>query len=168
MNPHDSDLKKALDLQAYADGELAEDERRRVELLLRQDPGARALLGSLNGLRELMRNGEPESRVEESREFYWSGIAREIERVEALEAVPAGIGAWFPSRAWWRWALPVGAAVAVMIFVVSPPDGVRSAAVATFGLNHEVVSETDDAVTFTFRSEPAVMSVTWVQGRHDF
>ena len=66
MTPHQSDLKKVLDLQAYVDGEVSAEGRRRVEALLLGDPEAQELARSLSGIRELMRSGEPEARLTDS------------------------------------------------------------------------------------------------------
>jgi len=74
--------EQQLRLQAYLDGELPEEERRQVESWLASDEGARALLDELSSTVNALRENEPEHRPDCSREFYWSGIAREIEKAE--------------------------------------------------------------------------------------
>ena len=78
-----------LKLQAYLDGELPEAEAREMANRLARDPGAAALLTELRETREALRTFEAETRLPESREFYWSKIKREIERQEPSRPAPA-------------------------------------------------------------------------------
>lgn len=169
MIPDRSDLKKVLDLQAYVDGEVSAEERRRVEALLERDPGAQSLTGSLRGIRDLVRSGEPEVRLTESREFYWAAIERGIRREAVANPEPRNFADLLRAHGWLRWALPaLGVAAAGVMLMVLQPARWRPATVAALSLNHEVESESDDSVAFTFRAEHSGMSVVWVQGRHDF
>lgn len=107
-----------LKMQAYVDGELPSGEAAKVEALLASDAGARQLAASLKATRDALRDNEPQLAVPESREFYWSKIAREIERLEAQPARPA-------PQPWLRWArrwlVPVGgvAVLAGLLAVLS-------------------------------------------------
>lgn len=86
MMDHDAQLK----LQAFLDGELAEGEARMVAEGLARDPEGAALLAELRHTRQALAGFEAGVKLPESREFYWSKIEREIERVskEAREPVP--------------------------------------------------------------------------------
>jgi hypothetical protein len=56
-----------------------------VEVWLEKEPGAAELLTELRQTGEALAGYENGIRVPESREFYWSKIAREIERLERVE-----------------------------------------------------------------------------------
>jgi anti-sigma factor RsiW len=76
------DYEAQLKLQSYLDGELPEAEARQVANWLAQDQEATALLAELRNTRQAMAGFENGLRLPESREFYWSKIKREIERLE--------------------------------------------------------------------------------------
>ncbi len=85
MKNHESELK----LQAFLDGELPEKEARAIATLLAQDREAAGLLAEMKFTRQALSGFDRAIRVPESREFYWSKIEREIERLPAVEtAVP--------------------------------------------------------------------------------
>ena len=163
---------KTLRLQAYVDGELDARERDQVQALLARDPEAAALVQSMAGLRSILRDGEAVVPMPISREFNWSQIQRQIAlqgggeaRVKDSEAqmVRPTIGEWL------RWAVPCLGAGALAIFLLSTQfSGSTARSTAVLGLNHEVETETDDTVAFTFRAESAGMSIVWVDGHHDF
>src|SRR5262245_49184294 len=97
-----------LQLQAWMDGELPAEEARRVEALLRTSPEAEALASELRMTKGFLAGNEPEAKVPETRDFYWSKIRREIERTEAAEsaaASPAPAPAWLLS--WRRFLAPL-------------------------------------------------------------
>jgi anti-sigma factor RsiW len=110
--------ERELQLQAYADGELAPRDAAEVERWLAGDPEARALLEEIRHTREALRAYEAAVRLPESREFYWSKIEREIRRLEApeRERVPASTGVWALVQ---RWVPLAGlAAVVALLFAV--------------------------------------------------
>jgi len=74
--------EQQLKLQAFLDGELSEGEAREVAVWVARDRDATALLAELRNTRQALAGFEADLKVPESREFYWSKIAREIERVE--------------------------------------------------------------------------------------
>ena len=82
MMNNESQLK----LQAYLDGELSEAEARTVANWMAQDREAVALFAELRQTRQAMSGFEAQIRLPESREFYWSKIRREIERLEPAPA----------------------------------------------------------------------------------
>lgn len=89
-----------LKLQAYLDGELTGREREEVAKLIDAREDVRALLAELQHTRAALRQGEPERRLDCSREFYWSQIERGIES-QAVEA-SAGKGAGIGVLSWMR------------------------------------------------------------------
>ena len=71
-----------LKLQALLDGELPEREAREILAWTQRDGAAAALLAELKNTRQALAKSEPHLSVSESREFYWSKIEREIQRLE--------------------------------------------------------------------------------------
>jgi anti-sigma factor RsiW len=115
-----------LKVQALVDGELPPNEAAQVEALLAGDAGARQLAASLKATRDALRDNEPPLAVPESREFYWSKIAREIERLEAQNAQPVPT----PWLRWARrWLLPVGG-VAVLAGLLAMLSASRTPALS--------------------------------------
>lgn len=113
--------EQLLQLQAWMDGELPEEEARRVEGLLRTHPEAEALVAELRMTKGFLAGNEPQLKVPESREFYWSKLRREIERVEAAEvaaSAPAPAPTWLLS--WRRFLAPLsGLAMIAFLSVLS-------------------------------------------------
>jgi negative regulator of sigma E activity len=104
-----------LKVQAFLDGELPEKEARDIAALLARDADAKALHNELRNTRQALAGFEPAVKLPESREFYWSKIAREIER-SAPEAKPVERGApWIRFR---RFLIPAGAVAACILVAV--------------------------------------------------
>src|SRR5258706_239311 len=79
--------EQQLKLQAFLDGELPEREAREILAWTQRDSGAAALLAELKNTRQAMTGAAPQMKVPESREFYWSRIAREVQRQEPRATV---------------------------------------------------------------------------------
>jgi anti-sigma factor RsiW len=108
---HESQLK----LQAFLDGELPESEAREMAALVARDPEATALLAELRNTRKALANFEPDVKVPESREFYWSKIEREIQRSEPEPQSVETVTLFQLIR---RFLLPASAMAAVAIAVI--------------------------------------------------
>jgi len=80
-------LDDPLKLQSFLDGELPADEARTVAALIQRDPAAAALLAELKNTRQTLRQVETPLTMAASREFYWSRIKQDIERLEHPAAV---------------------------------------------------------------------------------
>ena len=142
-----------LKILAYVDNELPAAERAVVSKLLASDPAARALADELTSSARWLRENEPVPPVPVTREFYWSQIARRIDREEKVPR---------PQVAWWfRLLAPAGvvAAVVAALFLVArqPGDPVLTAEV-----RDDVESSLEQSSSFTFRSEAEGMTVVWV------
>ena len=141
--------EQQLKLQAFLDGELSEDEARATAAWVARDPEATALLGELRNTRKALADFEPAVKLPESREFYWSKIEREIQRLE-----PAAQPVRRPSLASWlgRLLVPAGA-IAVLVIAgltaVNRPTPATDAALA-------------DAGAFTYRDQAAGLTVVWL------
>ena len=83
-------VEEGIKLQAQLDGELTGREAQEIAAFLENDAEARALFAELQQTRSMLTGNEPEFRLPESREFYWSKISRAIETGERkAEAPPA-------------------------------------------------------------------------------
>jgi anti-sigma factor RsiW len=143
-------------LQAYLDGELSGREAQTMASLIENDAEARALFAELQQTRSLLHANEPEFRLPESREFFWSKIEREIQR---LETSPAGARtpAWlaFLRR---HLAAVSGTAVAaaLMFFMAFQMNWVSP------DLFEEIENPLDDNGSFSFRSESQKLTLVWI------
>jgi anti-sigma factor RsiW len=150
----------ALTLQAHLDGELPPEQAREVVALLQRDAEARALFDELKATRRLLAGNETVVPVPETREFYWSRIQRELERLEP-QPEPRPRASWTFFR-WLRLAVPVGAAVVLVgLLLYRPRQGSRSGP-ASFAVGDEVETPLEELTSVTFRSESARMTVVWV------
>jgi anti-sigma factor RsiW len=104
---HELELK----LQAWVDGQLPIHQTDEVARLIETNAEARALLTELKNTRAALTGFEAETKLPEAREFYWSKIAREIERQQP-KARPAPIS-WF--HYFQRLLIPAGALAAVLL-----------------------------------------------------
>jgi anti-sigma factor RsiW len=150
----------ALKLQAHLDGELPPDEAREVVALLQRDTRARALFDELKATRRLLVGNETAVPVPESREFYWSKIRRELERLEP-QAESRPRASWGRFR-WLRLAVPVGAALVLGALVLQRPSVGSRPGSAPFAIGDEVETPLEELTSVTFRSESARLTVVWV------
>lgn len=146
-----------LKLQAYLDGELPSAEAASVADLIASDVEARALLTELTNTRAAIAAHEAEIKVPASREFYWSGIRREIERQEkSAPPQSSGVSLFALLR---RMLLPASGLVAVLLAVTLAWQPFRSMGTA-------VVEETEttfaDAGAFTYRDYASGTTLVWV------
>ncbi|MEO8426371.1 MAG: hypothetical protein ABI651_04580 [Verrucomicrobiota bacterium] len=149
-----------LRLQRYLDDELAPAESREIAELLVHSEEAKALYTELQAIKDLVRGNELEHKLTESREFYWSKIAREIDRNQPAQT-PAGRIRDF---SWLRrWVLPFGgvAALAVLLAIAlqvpfTLRSGLRLAEIP------DIETTADGTSLISFRSESEGISVVWV------
>jgi anti-sigma factor RsiW len=146
-----------LGVQAWMDGELPPAEAASVATLATSDPQAAALLAELKHTRAALAGNELERAVPASREFYWSRIQRELERLENQPAAPRR-PVWL---SWWMRFLAPAAIVAVLALVLFTPTFAPSSAHRTVH-PAEIESPLDDVSVLTFRSEAERMTVVWV------
>jgi anti-sigma factor RsiW len=150
------DYNAQMKLQAFLDGELPEDEASELANLVAQDREAAALLEELRSTGTALAGFEGGIQLPESREFFWSKIRRDIQRLEAPAPKPAPV----PLFARWRRLLvPVSAlalAFVATILLVQP--------VGQFGRSVAADIETalPDAGAFTYRDYEAGTTLVWL------
>lgn len=152
-------VESQLKLQAYLDGELPAGEAGELKALLSRDAQAEALLTELKLTKAALAGNEPEIKLPESREFYWSKIKREIERAERAPASrPAA-----PWLTWWqKWVVPVSAmAVALVLLMIFQAKPHPEMALT------EVKSGVAGMGAMTFSDQSAGVTMIWVYDRSE-
>jgi anti-sigma factor RsiW len=141
-----------LRLQAYLDNEVSSSEARQIASWIERDAEAKALCEELQATKALLTpENELPVTVPDSREFYWSKIAREIERTEQEP-----VARYAPKPWWMRLLAPAaGAAVlALVVFTSVAPNPHRAAA-------HQEQSQLENG-TITFHSRDNGMTLVWI------
>jgi anti-sigma factor RsiW len=146
--------EQQLKLQAFLDGELPEKDTREVASWLARDADATALHTELRNTRQALKGFEPELKVPESREFYWSKIKREIER-SAPAPAPERISLFTSLR---RFLLPLGAVAVFALAAVITLHQFGGSAAHPVQVNAILA----DAGAFTYRDESQGMTVVWL------
>jgi len=155
-----------LKIQAYLDNELSHGEARQIAGMLTNDRDAQELYSELRSTREVLAGNEPEIKLGESREFYWSRIKSQIERAERAPVSRSG-------TPWWlRLAAPLlgtAALLGLLAMVSNPADRVtlkRSGdTLASRPLHGEVEDLAPEVSSVTFRSEEDGVTVVWLSAR---
>jgi len=145
-----------LKLQALLDRELPEAEAGEVAKWLEQDREAAALLTELRQTRAALTGFEEGIQLPESREFFWSKIEREIQRLEkpAAERVPAP----FFAR-WQRFLAPAGA---VALLAIVGLVALRQNGLPVLSGGAEMETALADTGAFTYRDYSAGTTLVWL------
>src|SRR5438128_52602 len=137
------DFDSQLKLQACLDGELPEAEAREVANWLARDREALALHTELRNTRQALVGSEVGVELPESREFFWSRIEREIQRLEPAPAAPVRIPLMGRLR---RLLVPLaGVALLLVAGLLTLNPAAQTAA----------EMETADSGAFTYRDDAA-------------
>jgi anti-sigma factor RsiW len=148
--------EQMLRLQAYLDNEVSSAEGREIASWIARDAEAAALYEELKATKSLLTlDNELPVLCPEGRDFYWSKIAREIERVER-EPARKDAAPW-----WLRILAPIAgtAALALIVFTSISVNGPGAGKIARG--DHQIErSETDSSITFY--SPAQKMTVVWI------
>ena len=144
------DFDSQLKLQAYLDGELPEAEAREVANWLARDREAVALHTELRNTRQALVGAEIGVELPESREFFWSKIKREIQRLESSPPAPQPVP-WVARLR--RLLVPVAG---VALLVVAGLLTLNPAGPAASEM------ETSDSGAFTYRDDAAGATLVWL------
>ncbi|MSU20119.1 MAG: hypothetical protein EXS30_01840 [Pedosphaera sp.] len=155
--------EKLLKLQAHLDGELSTAESKQVAGWLASDQQARAIYEELRATKSLLTGNEVELKLPETHDFYWSKIAREINRLNRAPQTspPRFSGSW-----WMRLAAPFAiAALAAVLFisVVKLQSGSR-------GMTRyfqEIETPLEESNAISFHSDAANMRVVWIPSQEN-
>ena len=150
--------EQQLKLQAFLDDELPEAEKREVAAWVARDSEATALLNELRNTRRALAGFDPELKLPESREFYWSKIEREIQASQPAAAPEKTAPGWH----WlWRLLIPASglAVLAIAVFITERQMGVRPSSEPQAV---QMETELADSGSFTYRDETQGMTVVWL------
>jgi anti-sigma factor RsiW len=139
--------EQQLKLQAFLDGELPEREAREILAWTQRDSAAAALLAELKNTRQALAKSEPHLSVPESREFFWSKIEREIQRLEPHKNSKPNVSIFAGLR---RFLLPASAVATVVI----------AGMIAHFSAPKTVIENVADADTTTVETTLANSDAT--------
>jgi anti-sigma factor RsiW len=159
-----------LKVMAYLDNELSPGEARKTASLISSDREAQELYSLLRSTKDILAGNEPEHKLEDSREFYWSKIQRQIATVEHAPA-PRSASPW-----WVRLLAPLAGTVALFALVLSvmnptgPAISERSEQPASIlsssrPVHGEIEDLAPDVSSVTFRSEEDGVTVVWLSAR---
>ncbi|HWD91167.1 MAG TPA: hypothetical protein VG938_02345 [Verrucomicrobiae bacterium] len=146
--------EQQLKLQAFLDGELPEKDAREVASWLARDSDATQLHAELRNTRQALKGFEPQLKVPESREFYWSKIKREIER-STPAPVPERVSLFTSLR---RFLLPLGAVAVLTLAGIVTLHQFGGSVVHPVQVNAILA----DAGAFTYRDEAQGVTVVWL------
>lgn len=145
-----------LKLQAFLDGELAEPEAREIAALVARDREATDLLNELRNTRQALKGHEAGLKLPESREFYWSKIQREIDRLEPEPVVPESVPFFARLR---RFLVPAGAVAAMLLIAVVA--GLESGLLRS-STRPDTETDIADSGTFTYQDEANGTTLVWL------
>ena len=145
-----------LKLQAYLDGELPAGEAKAIADLLGGDAEARGLLAELTNTRNAVIAHEAEVKVPATREFYWSGIRREIERQEKTAPAQQSPSIFAMLR---RMLVPASGVAAVLLAIMLAGHQFSSPGNA---FREEVETTFEDSGAFTYRDYASGTTLVWV------
>jgi anti-sigma factor RsiW len=150
------DYNAQLKLQALLDGELPEAEAKEATNWLARDREAAALLEELRNTHAALAGFEAQVRLPESREFFWSKIQREIQRLETPTPTPTLVSLFGWCR---RWLVPASAVAMVLTagLVLTRPTGPLGHTTAA-----EIETALADARAFTYRDYSAGTTLVWL------
>jgi anti-sigma factor RsiW len=141
----------ALQVQAYLDGELSSRQARQVEALIESNPAARTVLEDLRACDALLAVAAEPRPVPASREFYWSGIRKAIEKETVVAPERRGLDILAQLRRLW---MPMGAVAALALAVLITLQPGRTSA-------HLEASIADPAA-FTYRDFANGTTFVWL------
>ena len=150
------DYDAQLKLQALLDGELPEAEASEVTQWLARDTEAAALRDELRNTQAALAGFEAGIQLPESREFFWSKVQREIERLETpvAKAAPTPLAALLR-----RFLIPASAIAALLVagVVLTRPIGPSGLTPAA-----EIETALADSGAFTYRDYSAGTTLVWL------
>jgi len=153
------DSKTQLKLQAYLDGELRGLRAWRMQRRLASDPEARALAAELETIKRVIAENEPGHAVPESREFYWSKIARQLQQIQSRlpePGLPARQPAFWPRQL----LVPVLATACAALLIGLAVIHFTSRSSYPIG-RHEVVVAVADPGAVTYRDHATGVTLVW-------
>ena len=149
--------EQQLKLQAFLDDELPEAEKREIASWVARDSEATALLNELRNTRKALAGFDPELKLPESREFYWSKIERQIQASQ-----PAGAPEKTAPGFQWLWRILVPASGLALVAIAAFLTERQNTKLSSEQQSVQVETELADSGSFTYRDETQGMTVVWL------
>ncbi len=149
--------EQQLKLQAFLDAELNESEARAVAAWIARDPEATALLNELRNTRRALANFEPEYKLPESREFFWSKLERDIRPLQSVPEQPETGSVFTLLR---RLMLPAGGLAAVALAMII--GGTELGLWGTVARKSDTEMTVADSGAFTYQDDANGTTLVWV------
>lgn len=146
-------------LMAYMDGELSEREAAEVREWLSHERETQALLSELQATARAFSGHEAGLKLPETREFYWSKIQREIERLERTPEAAGSTSLWSWLMAHWVPAGGVALLSCLLALLMLSPGR------ATGNQLAELEMTSDDMGAYTYRDQQQRMTMVWFYDR---
>jgi hypothetical protein len=113
-----------LKIQAWLDGELATQESAKIAELINSDMEAKTTSEELKTLQNILKSGEKLAKMDDSRDFYWSQIQRQIESEDLSVAGNQNQNKELVSHpssqvGLLQWLLPAGSLVAISALIMN-------------------------------------------------
>ena len=113
-----------LKIQAWIDGELASQESEKIAALVDSDLEAKAASQELKSLQKILKSGENDAKIEDSRAFYWSQIQQQIESEKLTDARVSSQPQELVARSseqpgLLQWLLPAGSLIAISALILN-------------------------------------------------
>jgi anti-sigma factor RsiW len=145
--------EQQLKLQSFLDGELPEHEAREMISLIARDEEAKALHAELKNTRTALKGSKMNVQLPESREFFWSKIEREIQRLEPVSEPKPSVSLFDYLR---RLLMPMSAAAVILVagFIAFRP--------AVPGRSTDEEMAVADSGAFTYHDYSAGMTLVWL------
>lgn len=156
--------EQQLEVQAWVDGELSPADASRVAALVNADPQAMSLAEELRMTKSFVSANEPEIKLAETRDFYWSQIRRQIEISEAVSAPAAGFS-W--QLLWRRIATPVTGLALVAVLALGSFNLLRQPGLDALPGSQivEVEDLSEDINSISYHSQSENMFVVYVYSK---
>ena len=158
--------EQQLKLQAFLDGELPESEAREILAWTQRDSAAGALLTELKNTRAAMAKAQPQLSLPETREFFWSKIEQEIQRLEPQKTAAPNVSIFTMLR---RLLVPAAALSVLIIAGMIAYLNVPKAGVATVADDDTPSVETTlaNSEVTTYRDASEGTTLVWFSSTAD-
>ena len=108
-----------LEIQAWLDGELPLQRAAQISNLVQSNDQAKALADELRVVQSTLKNGEIQTQVIDTRDFYWSQIELQIEAEEPIPTVEEPRLTLSPVAGLMRWVIPAGSLAAIFALIIT-------------------------------------------------
>ena len=108
-----------LEIQAWIDSELPPQRAAQISNLVQSNDQAKTLADELRMVQSTLRNGETQTQVADTRDFYWSQIELQIEAEEPMPTVEEPKLTPSPVAGLMRWVVPAGSLAAIFALIIT-------------------------------------------------